>query len=63
MKRAIRIEGMDVELELSRATGVKTRKRMIHLDEMKDGTWRLIYNEDMIPDFTKVESLKVIRED
>ena len=63
MKRAIKIEGTDIELELSRATAVRTKKRMIHLDEMKDGTWRLIYNEDMIPDFTKVESLKVIRED
>jgi len=63
MKRAIKIEGTGEELILSKATAVKTSKRMIHLDELPDGTWRLIYNGNMIPDFTKVEALRVIRED
>lgn len=63
MRRAIRIEGLDVELELSKATAVRTDKQMIHLDQLQDGTWRLIYNSSLIPDFTKVESLRVIRED
>jgi hypothetical protein len=63
MRRAIKIEGTGEELELSKATAVRTTKRMIHLDELPDGTWRLIYNGNMIPDFTKVESLRIIRED
>lgn len=63
MRRAIEIEGTEHVLELSKATAVRTSKRMIHLDELSDGTWRLIYNGEMIPDFTKVKSLKVIRED
>lgn len=63
MRRAIRIEGTGEELELSKATTVRTDKRMIHLDELPDGTWRLIWNADMIPDFTKIEALTIIRED
>ena len=61
-RRAIEIVGTDVVLELSKATAVKTTKGMIHFDELDDGTWRLIYNGNLIPDFSLVESLKVIRE-
>ena len=62
-RRAIEIEGTDIVLELSRATAVKTDKQMIHLDQLNDGTWRLIYNGNLIPDFSEVKSLKIIRED
>jgi hypothetical protein len=63
MKRAVKINGLDMELVLSKVTSVKTENEMIHLDKMRDGTWRLIYNENMIPDFTKVKSLEIVRED
>jgi C4-type Zn-finger protein len=62
-KRAIHLEGLDQILILSKATAVKTDKNMIYLDELEDGTWRLIYNKNMIPDFTKLEALKIIRDD
>lgn len=61
--RAIEVEGTDEVLILSKATAVKTKQNMIHLDQLPDGTWRLIYNGNMIPDFTKVLGLKIIRED
>ena len=61
--RAIEVEGTDEVLILSKATAVKTKQNMIHLDQLPDGTWRLIYNGNMIPDFSKVLSLKIIRED
>lgn len=63
MKRAIKIEGLDIELELSKATAVRTDKQMIHLDQLPDGTWRLIFNSNLIQDFSKVEAFKIIRED
>ena len=63
MKRSILLEGTDVELELSKVTAVRTDKQMIHLDELNDGTWRLIYNSNLIPDITKIEGFKIIRED
>ena len=62
-RRAIELVGTDNVLELSKVTAVQTRNRMIHLDELPDGTWRLIYNGDMIPDFSLVTELKIIRED
>jgi hypothetical protein len=62
-RRAIEIVGLNKVLELSKATAVKTTNNMIHLDELPDGTWRLIYNGNLIPDFSKVEALCVIRED
>jgi hypothetical protein len=62
-RRAIELEGTDTVLELSKATAIKTDKNMIHLDQLPDGTWRLIYNGNLIPDFTKVKSLKILRED
>lgn len=63
MRRAVHLIGIDKVLELSKATAVKTNKGMIHLDELEDGTWRLIYNENIIPDFSLVESIEIIRED
>ena len=63
VRRAIKIKGTNQVLELSRATAVRTDKMMIHLDQLEDGTWRLIYNSEMIPDFADVESLEIIRED
>lgn len=62
-RRAIQLQGTDITLELSKVTAVRTSQRMIHLDELPDGTWRLIYNGDHIPDFTKIEALKIIREE
>lgn len=62
-RRAIGLQGTDLVLELSKVTAVKTSQRMIHLDELPDGTWRLIYNGNHIPDFSKIESLVMIRED
>ena len=63
VRRAIEIEGTGIVLELSKAAGVRTNKNMIHLDQLPDGTWRLIYNSKMIPDFSKITALKMIRID
>ncbi len=63
MRRAIKVNGTDLVLELSKAVAVKTTKNMIHLDQMEDGSWRLIYNGNLIPDFTKIENFEIIRED
>lgn len=62
-RRAIELVGTDIVLELSKVTAVKTKLKMIHFDELPDGTWRLIYNGVHIPDLTLVEAFKIIRED
>jgi hypothetical protein len=64
--RRIRIHLSDhstTDLELSKATAIRTEKQMIHLDQLPNGTWRLIYNENLIPDFSKVTGFTIVRED
>lgn len=63
MRRAVKVNGTNLVMELSKATAVKTDKNMIHFDQLPDGTWRLIYNGNLIPDFTKVVSFDIVRED
>lgn len=62
VKRIVRLKGTDIELNISKAVAVKTASNMIHFDQLKDGTWRIIYNGNMIPDFSKIESFDIIRE-
>jgi hypothetical protein len=62
-KRKIALMGIGKELELSKATAVKVDKQMIHLDQLPDGTWRLIYSANLIPDIKLLQSLTIIRED
>lgn len=61
-RRAIELIGTDIILELSKVTAVRTKQNMIHLDCLDDGTWRLIYNGEHIPDFTKIECFMIVRE-
>jgi hypothetical protein len=63
MRRAVKVNGTDLVLELSKATAIKTDKNMIHFDQLPDGTWRLIYNGNLIPDFTKVVNFEIVREE
>lgn len=63
IKRTLRINGLGLNLDLTKCVSVKTKNNMIHFDELPDGSWRLIYNGNMIPDFTKIESFEIIRRD
>lgn len=62
MKRYILIDGLDIKLELSKVVSIKTDMKSIHLDQLKDGSWRLIYNGKLIHDIRKVNGFKIIRE-
>ncbi len=64
IRRAIKVnlEGTDLVLELSKATAIAGNKKMIHFDELPDGTWRLMFSRDMIDDFSKIKSFEIIRE-
>ena len=50
-----------VELVLSKVTEVKTESKMIHIDELKDGTYRLIYNPKVFGDISKLDSILLKR--
>lgn len=64
MRRAVLIEGLGIELELSKCTKINNEGfKCIHFDMLPDGTWRLTYGSGIIDDFTQVKSLQIIRED
>jgi len=44
------------------AIALMNRYDFCKLDELPDGTWRLIYNGEHIPDFSKIECFKIVRE-
>lgn len=58
-RRAIELKGSDITLELSKVTSLKIDRRMIHLDELSDGTWRLTYNSFQFPDLSRLQALKI----
>jgi hypothetical protein len=61
-RRAIEVVGCDITLEVTKAAAIKVGPKFIHFDQLPDGSWRILYNAEMIPDFTKVEAFKIIRE-
>lgn len=61
--RTFVLNGTDHQLVVSKATAVNLSKNMIHLDQLDDGTWRLIYNSNMIPDFSLIQSIDIIRDE
>ena len=66
MKRSVIIkfkDGTEKELVLSKATAMHMAAGMIHLNKLSDGTWRLIFSDDVVKDFSTVESLHIHRED
>ena len=64
MSRAIHLNGVDKELQLSKVTKINvSEKEFIYLDKLLDGTWRLCYTSSTIPDITKLLSMEVVRKE
>jgi len=62
MKKSIYLKGIDKELVLSKVASIDVDKKFIHIEEMLDGTWRLNYSSNLIPDISKIESFEIRRE-
>lgn len=62
-RRAIRVKGTDVVLEISKAAAVKVDTFALHLDKLPDGTYRLLYNSNLFPDFKDIEAFEIVREE
>ena len=56
-----RVDGSEQRLELSKATACRTSAQFIHLDMLKDGTWRLLWSEGVVPDMSEIDSLTIER--
>ena len=65
-KQAILLAGPDKELPITRAVKIKITeegRQFIHLDQMKDGTWRLAWTSGVVEEFSEVRALIMIREE
>jgi hypothetical protein len=62
-KRLLRFVGTDVEVPVSRVTAVKVEKNFFHMDQLKDGNWRITYNGNMFDTLKEIECIEIVRED
>lgn len=66
MKRTLRInfnDGSYTDLNLTKATSIKSNNEMIYFDKLKDDNWRIIWSEKLIDDFSKVKNFEIVRDD
>jgi hypothetical protein len=62
--RALRFEGLGLELSISKAVAIRADiPTLLNIERMSDGTYKLLYNATVIPDFTKLEQITVVRHD
>ena len=63
-RRALKLKGLGKELEISKAIAINADiPTVLNLEQLPDGTYKLLYNAKVIPDFTQLEAIEVIRED
>lgn len=64
-RRAFYFKGIEKTIEITKVVAINTSKCSFafHLDLLDDGTCKLTYNSTLIPDFTKIEGIDLIRED
>lgn len=63
MKRALRLNGLDKELEIAKAVIIDTSKEMFLVEKMNNGKYRLTVSKSLIDDLSKFESLEMVREE
>jgi hypothetical protein len=62
VRRALHFVGGPT-LELSKVTAINADiPTALTIERTKDGQWRLTYNAKLIPDFSLIESIQIIRE-
>lgn len=60
--KEVTFEGIDLKMKVSKAISIDSTSRMIHLDETPNGTWRLIFDKETIPDIKSLTCFKMLRE-
>ena len=66
MKRTLRLhktDGSHIDLNITKATAIRSGVGMFHLDRVNDEDFRLIVSDDIIDDMADFDSLEMIRED
>jgi hypothetical protein len=63
MKRALKLDGTDIELVISKAVLVKVPRPFMYLWELDDGTWRLEYSSTFISTFAALKRFEFNKEE
>lgn len=65
MKRVFRIQttDKDIELEISKAVAIDSPKKTFNLEELPDGTYRLIWSKGLVENFSQIIGMDILRED
>lgn len=59
----VEILGTPDTLPVSEVVMINVGRRLIYLDELPDGTWRLVYSDNMESNFGGIEGLRMVREE
>lgn len=65
MKRIFRIKTSngDIDLNITKAVSIKSPKKMFNLEELPDGTYRLIWSKSLVENFSEISGFEIVRED
>lgn len=66
MYRAFKItkkNGDVVELKITKACAITTDKLMFNIEQMKDGSFKLIWSKSLCENFSELDKLEIVRED
>ncbi len=66
MRRSFRFnlaDGSIKDLDISKVAKINTERSMFCLEELKDGTYRLLYSPNIVPHLPDVLTIEIIRED
>ena len=60
--RLNKVDGTSVDLNITKATAIRSGAGMLHLDKLPSGDYRLIVSDDILDDMTQFDNLEMIRE-
>ena len=66
MTRTMRLnktDGSFVDLNIVKATSIRSGEGMLHLDKLPNGDYRLIVSNDIIEDMSTFKNMEMIREE
>ena len=58
----VKKDGSTVPLRIAKAVKIKTPKPILHLDQLKDGNYRLVWSEGLIDEFSEIDRFDIVRE-
>jgi hypothetical protein len=60
-KNELEFEGLGQSVKL-KVAAIRTSKNFIRFDEQRDGTWKVMYNNDNYPNFASLTGIRFVRE-